>query len=151
MRVEVVVVVEEATMERLVQVYHQELHNKKWKILLEGQIFFEEIPQTFLQITLGNKILKLLLKKTEKDFKIGELKKKKKNFQTFRKELLIRENRALILIFQIHCRILLFEVLLHQMIFHVILNRLHSFLNRLNHEKQVFYFLMEINLKVYRP
>ena len=36
MRLKTAAVVEEATMERLVQVYHrQELHNKKWKILLD--------------------------------------------------------------------------------------------------------------------
>ena len=88
-------VMAEATMERLVQFHcRQELHNKKWKILLEGYIFFEEIPQTFLQIILENKILELLLEKIKKDLKIGELKKEKKNFQTFQKELLIRENRA---------------------------------------------------------
>ena len=35
--------------------------------------------------------------------------------------------------------------------FHVTINRLRISLNQLNHEKQVFYFLMEISLKVYRP
>ena len=36
-------------------------------------------------------------------------------------------------------------------IFHVTFNRLCISLNQLSHEKQVFYFLMEINLNVYRP
>ena len=48
----------------------------------------------FPQIILENKILELLLEKIKKGFKIGELKKEKKNFQTFQKELLIRENQA---------------------------------------------------------
>ena len=34
----------------------------------------------FPQIILWNKILELLLKKIKEDFKIGELKKEKKNF-----------------------------------------------------------------------
>ena len=47
----------------------------------------------------------------------------------------------------------IFHVTFNQMlkrIFYVTFNRLHISLNRLNHKKQVFYFLIEINLKVYR-
>ena len=46
---------------------------------------------------------------------------------------------------------MIFHVTLHRLIFNVILNRLHIFLNQLNHEKQVFHFLIEIDVKVYSP
>ena len=94
MKVEQVVL--EETMERLVQVHcRQELYNKKSKILLQGQIFFEEIPQAFLQIILENKILELLLEKIKKDFKIGELNKEKENFQTFLKGIINKRKSSI--------------------------------------------------------
>ena len=64
-------VVEETMTERQVQVrHHQELHNKKWKILIEDYIFFEGIPQMFLQPIP----------------KISKLEKEKEKFQTYLKE-----------------------------------------------------------------
>ena len=51
-----------------------------------------------LDILQGNtpdvSLLELLLDKIKKDFKIGTLEKEKVNFQTYQKELLIRENQA---------------------------------------------------------
>ena len=83
-----------------------------------------------------------MLDKTKKDFKIDKLKKEKENFQTYLKELLIRGNPALILIFQI-CQLkhLLkgqIEENLMKMRRFFLLH--HIFLNQLSHVKQVFLF-----------
>ena len=65
----VTAVMDEPMTECQVQVHHhQELRNKKGKILLEDWIFFEGIPQMFLQPILQLKILELVLDKMKKDF-----------------------------------------------------------------------------------
>ena len=155
-----VAVVEEATMEHLFQVhYRQELYNKKWKILSEGQIFSEETPPDVSPDNTREQNSRIIARKNQEIFQNRQNKEREKELSNIPKGIINKRKSSINFNFpdtppytpsyppNVEDD---FSRYLAPSDFSRYLEPSPHFFELTEPREISFYFLMEINLKVYR-